>query len=163
MSAEPFDVFSNASAPPRNPPTGSWPQGASRPPMPGPSSSIKRPAQGISQDERASKRPKHHTLPASNASENANGPPITTPPQPAWCPVCGFKPPHPLLNCAIVKLGPVAMKKSIEQLERENNPAHRQALDQLRTLYSNVTNIAKRISAPAPKPQYDVIDLTSLE
>ena len=55
------------------------------------------------------------------------------------------------------------MKKSIEQLERENNPAHRQALDQLRTLYSNVTNIAKRISIPVPKPQIDMIDLTLLE
>lgn len=79
------------------------------------------------------------------------------------CPVCGLKPVHPLLNCGIVKLGPVAMKKTIEQLERENNPAHRQALDQLRTLYSNVTNIAKRISTPVPKPQNDMIDLTLLE
>jgi len=79
------------------------------------------------------------------------------------CPVCGSNPPHPLLACGVVKLGPVAMKKSIEHLERANNPAHRHVLDQLRTLYSNVTNIAKRMPAPVPKPQNGFIDLTSLE
>ena len=97
------------------------------------------------------------------APQNVNGPQATIPPQPALCPVCRLKPPHPLLNCGVVKLGPMAMKSTIEQLERENNPAHRQILDQLRTLYSNVTNIARRMSAPIPMPLNEVIDLTSLQ
>jgi hypothetical protein len=55
------------------------------------------------------------------------------------------------------------MEKSIEQLERENNPAHKHVLNQLKTLYSNVTNIAKRMPVPVPKPQNDTIDLTLLD
>lgn len=147
MPTAPFGLFSSASVPPRNTSGTLWPQGEQRPPLPGPSGSTKRPAQGVSLDGRASKRPKHQTVPVSNASQKADG----VPSQPTRCPICGNKPLHPLLDCGVVKLGAVAMKKSIEQLERENNPAHKHILDQLRTLYSNVTNIAKRMPVPVPK------------
>ena len=158
-----FGPFSNASAPPRNASAAPWPQEVQRPPLPGPSSSTKRPAQGTSSDERASKRPKYHTVPVSGASENASGLPATTSSQLARCPTCGDKPEHRLLDCAVVKLGAVAMKKRIVQLEQENNPAHKHVLDQLRTLYSKVTNVAKHMSAPVPKSQNGIIDLTSLD
>lgn len=153
--ADPFGLFSSTSGPSGNPPA----VGVQRPPVPRSSASTKRPAQGPS-DERASKRPKHHTVPASEASQNANGLRPTTSSQPPSCPVCGNRPLHTLLDCGVVKLGPVAMKKSIELLEQGNNPANKHVLDQLRTLYSNVTNIAKRVTIPKPKPQNDTIDLT---
>jgi hypothetical protein len=137
-----FGPFSSASAPPRNPSAALGPQEVQRPPLPGPSSSTKRPAQSIS-DERISKRPKHYALPATGASENANSLPTAAPSQRTRCPACGSQPSHRLFDCAVVKQGAVTMKKRIVQLEQENNPAHQHVLDQLRILYSNITNVAK--------------------